>query len=105
MIGLTHLLESRTDEAIRWLEKARSASPERPLPRASLAAAYGIKGETGRAVAELAEARRLSGDPLRFSTIAHERRRPGRMIMAPRTPALYEVTYDAGLRKAGVPEE
>jgi TolB-like protein/Tfp pilus assembly protein PilF len=32
MIGLTHLLQSRTDEAIVWLEKARSASPARPIP-------------------------------------------------------------------------
>jgi hypothetical protein len=29
-MGVVHLLQSRTDEAIVWLEKARSASPEKP---------------------------------------------------------------------------
>jgi tetratricopeptide (TPR) repeat protein len=29
-IGMVHLLQSRIDEAIVWLEKARSASPEKP---------------------------------------------------------------------------
>src|SRR5208282_4367156 len=58
-IGRVHLLQSRTDEAILWLEKARSANSGQPEFRASLAAAYALKGETERAAAELAEARRL----------------------------------------------
>jgi tetratricopeptide (TPR) repeat protein len=69
-IRQVHMLQSHTDEAILWLERARSANPARPLPRVSLAAAYGIKGEGEHAAAELAEARRLSGDLDRFSTIA-----------------------------------
>ena len=69
LIGLTDLLQSRTDEAIVWFEKARSASPAHPFVRGNLAAAYGIKGESERAAEELAEARRLSGDD-RFSSIA-----------------------------------
>jgi TolB-like protein/DNA-binding winged helix-turn-helix (wHTH) protein len=102
-IGMTHLLLSRTDEAIVWLEKARSASPARPFTHARLAAAYGIKGEAKRAAAELAEARRLSGDPGTYSSIAHAR--ANRNAMAPKTRALFEATYDVGLRKAGMAEE
>jgi tetratricopeptide (TPR) repeat protein len=71
-IGLVHLLQSRTDEAIIWLEKARSAMPAHPAPHAYLASAYALKGETERAAAELAEARRLVGED-RFSSIAHVR--------------------------------
>jgi len=62
MIGTVHLLQSRTDEAIVWFEKARSAMPTQPFPRSRLASAYALKGETGRAAAELAEARRLGAE-------------------------------------------
>jgi hypothetical protein len=48
---------------------ARSANPRFAFVRGRLAAAYALKGETDRAVAELAEARRLSGDG-RFASIA-----------------------------------
>jgi len=56
-IGSVRLLQLRTDEAIGWLEKARSASPEMPVVHARLASAYALKGETERAAASLAEAR------------------------------------------------
>jgi tetratricopeptide (TPR) repeat protein len=49
VIGLTHLLESRTDDAIAWYEKARSHNPAHPGVRLALAAAYGLRGETERA--------------------------------------------------------
>jgi tetratricopeptide (TPR) repeat protein len=68
-IGQAHLLQSRVDEAIVWFEKARSANPEGPLPHAYLASAYGLKGESGRAAAELAQVRRLSSDD-RYTSIA-----------------------------------
>ena len=61
-IGIVHLLQSQTDEAIVWLEKARSANPEVQFFHAFLASPYGLKGETERAAAELAEARRLTGE-------------------------------------------
>ena len=57
--GLGHLVQSRTEEAIIWLEKARIAIPEHPNARATLAAAYALKDQTERGAAELAEARRL----------------------------------------------
>ena len=34
-IGIVHLLQSHTDEAIVWLEKARNAKPAHPLIRAN----------------------------------------------------------------------
>ena len=104
LIGTVYLLQSRTNEAIVWLEKARSATPTVPLLRSRLAAAYAIRGQTERAAAELAEARRLDGGDL-FSSIAHLKAYPGAWWGAPKTRALYEATYFAGLRKAGMPEE
>jgi tetratricopeptide (TPR) repeat protein len=103
LIGTVHLLRSHTDEAIVWLEKTRSVMPAAPIHRSRLAAAYALRGETERAAAELAEARRLNGGDL-FSSIAHLKAYPGAWG-APKTRALYEATYFAGLRKAGMPEE
>jgi hypothetical protein len=96
------LLQSHVDEALVWLEKARNANPARYPPHASLAAAYGLKGETERAAAELAEARKLSGDD-RFSSIAHLK--AAAHWLGPKIIAKREATYLAGLRKAGMPEE
>jgi TolB-like protein/DNA-binding winged helix-turn-helix (wHTH) protein len=103
-IGFVHLLQSRIDEAIPWLEKARNALPGMPHPY--LAAAYALKGETERAASELAEARRLSGDG-RYSSIARAKADgpiSGYWGVA-KIRALVEATYFAGLRKAGMPEE
>jgi adenylate cyclase len=61
LIATVHLLQSRTDEAIVWLEIARSAMPAVPIVRSGLASAYALKGETDRAGTELAEARKLDG--------------------------------------------
>jgi adenylate cyclase len=101
-IGLTHLLQSRIDEAILWLVKARSANPAHPQFHAHLASAYALKGEIDRAAVELAEARRLSADN-RFSSIA--RLKTVAYFGVPKVRALFEATYFAGLRKAGMPEE
>jgi TolB-like protein len=101
-IGCVHLLQSRNEEAIIWYEKARNATPAHPSFRTFLASAYALMGETERAAAELAEARRLVGDD-RYSTIA--RLRTVGFWGAPKIRAWVETTYFAGLRKAGVPEE
>jgi adenylate cyclase len=102
-IGLVHLLQSRIDEAKVWLEKGRSAGPAKPFIRAELAAAYALGGDLDRAATELAEARRLRGEGS-FSSIAKMKRGVWRSL-SPKARALYEATYFAGLRKAGVPEE
>ena len=101
-IGQAHLLQSRTKEAIIWLEKARRATPAHPGIRAWLASAYALIGETERATAELAEARRLNSDG-RFSSIA--RLKAAQYLGVPKVRALYETTYLVGLRKAGMPDE
>jgi adenylate cyclase len=102
-IGSVHLLQSRIDEAIVWLEKTRCATPAEPLNHSWLASAYAHRGETERAAAELAEARRLNGGDL-FSSIAHLKARRWRSWV-PKIRALFEATYFAGLRKAGMPED
>ena len=108
VIGHVHLLQSRTEEAILWFEKARSAHPSLPGPRALLASAYALKGQHERAVAELAEARRLSGDE-RYLSLAHLKAAgyagSHNYWGVPKVQALIEATYFAGLRKAGMPEE
>jgi TolB-like protein/Tfp pilus assembly protein PilF len=107
-IGQAHLLLAQTDEAIIWFEKAAGAIPGYGVPRAYLASAYALKGKTERASAELAEARRLAADG-RYSSIARLKAAgtvggPGYWGV-PKVRALFEATYFAGLRKAGVPEE
>jgi adenylate cyclase len=103
-IGLVHLVQSRTNEAISWLEKARNAAPAHPIIRAQLASAYALAGDTERAAAELAEARRLSADD-RFSSLARLRAVEDSRALVPKVRALLDATYIAGLRKAGMPEE
>jgi tetratricopeptide (TPR) repeat protein len=68
-VGQAHLLQSRIDEAIPWLEKARDANPGHPHSHAWLASAHALKGETECAAAELDEARGLSSDN-RYSSLA-----------------------------------
>ena len=101
-IGTVHLLQSRTHEAIAWFEKARSALPGVPSFHSRLAAAYALDGDTERAAAELAEARKLGGQGS-YSSIAHLR--AVGYWGVPKISELFEATYLAGLRKAGMPEE
>jgi TolB-like protein/DNA-binding winged helix-turn-helix (wHTH) protein len=101
-IGQAHLLQSRTDEAILWFEKAHSATPGLPIVHLCLTSAYALKGDSNRAAAELVEARRLAGDD-RFSSIA--RVQANGYWGVPKVRTLFEPTLLAGLRKAGMPEE
>jgi hypothetical protein len=101
-----HLLQSRIDESILWLEKACGVNPVLPYVHAQLASAFALKGEAARATAELAEARRLSRDG-RYSTIARLKLEYPAFgsVGVPKIRALIDATYFAGLRKAGMPEE
>ena len=74
--------------------------PDVPNFRGRLASAYALRGETQRAAAELAEARRLAGGDV-FSSIARVRSSGSWGSVLP----LFEAAYFAGLRKAGMPEE
>jgi hypothetical protein len=71
-------------------------------PHAYLASAYALKGEADRAASELAEARRLVRGNLYSSITSLKATIP---FGVPKIRALFEATYLAGLRKAGVPEE
>ena len=90
-IAIAHLLQSRLDEAIIWSEKTRDANPARAFPHSALAAAFALKGETERAAAELAEARRLNYDFYRSITGLR-----ARYSEVPEIEALFEATYGAG---------
>jgi TolB-like protein/thioredoxin-like negative regulator of GroEL len=103
-IGLVHVVQSQTDEAVVWLEKARNAAPAHPDIRAHLASAYALAGDTERAAAELAEARRLSADD-RYSSLARLRAVEDFGALVPKVCNLLEATYIAGLCKAGMPEQ
>jgi TolB-like protein/Flp pilus assembly protein TadD len=101
-IGRVYLVQSRTEEALLWFEKARNVFSGHPLVHAHLASAYALKGAIERAAVELAEARKHSGDD-RYSSLA-------RLIAlgywgVSEVRALHETTFFAGLRKAGMPEE
>ena len=102
VIGTVHLLQSRFDESIVWFEKARNTISAAPSILSRLASAYALRGETERAVAELAEARMQVGGDL-FSSVAKLKANWGWGV--PKVRALFEATYFAGLRKAGMPEE
>jgi hypothetical protein len=82
------------------VDPLRRCSPFTEGAIAWLASAYALKGETDRAAAELAEARKLND---RYSTIA--RLRAAQYWGVPKVRALFEATYIAGLRTAGAPEE
>jgi adenylate cyclase len=101
VIGRVHLLQSHTEEAIVWLERARIGNPGSPWPHGWLASAYALKGDLERAAADLAETRRLLGGKA-YSSIATMRR--GNWGVPP-IRELHEATFFAGLRKAGVTEE
>jgi adenylate cyclase len=104
-IGIAHLLQSRTDEAIVWLEKGRSAGPAKPFIHLYLAAAYALGGgDLRRAANELTEARRLRGEGS-FSSIAKIKTSGLWRSLSPKTRALFEATELAGLRRAGMPEQ
>jgi adenylate cyclase len=100
-IGMVHLLQSRVDEAILWIERARTANPTLPGPNAWLASAYALNGDRERATAALAAARRLSPNN-RYDSIA--RFKSIQSLGSANINALAETTFFAGLRKAGVPD-
>jgi TolB-like protein/DNA-binding winged helix-turn-helix (wHTH) protein len=101
-IGGVHLLKGQIDEAILWFEKSRSIYAGYHWTRASLAAAYALKGEAQRASVELAEARKLND---RYSNIAALTAAGREFLASPKNRSLAETTYLAGLRLAGMPEE
>jgi TolB-like protein len=101
-IGFVHLLQSRTDEALIWLERSAGTHVGLATVHAGLASAYALEDEIERAALELANARRLDSSG-RYSSIAGLRTRED--FGVPKIQALCETTYFAGLRKAGMSED
>ena len=102
-IGQARLLQSRVDEAIGWFEKADNENSAYPFVHTWLAAAYGHNGNLPRAAAELADARKLSGNGSPTSISAE--RAASASDFAPGTQTLLETTYLSGLLQAGVSEK
>ena len=100
-IGLAHLLQDHLDEAIDWLTKARAANPRVYYFYLDLAAAQALKGDLDGAQAALAESLKLKPE------INSMKRQLARWAYTnnPAYRVLAEKTIDAGLRKAGMPEE
>jgi tetratricopeptide (TPR) repeat protein len=99
-IARVHLMQSHTNEAIVWLEKARSAGPQLPSTHAWLAAASALNGEIGRAAAELAQARGLSRDG-RYLSHPFEGHRTFRRAEDPRLARKHLFQWPAKGRHAG----
>lgn len=99
-IGMVHLLQARTEDAVRWLDRARTANPMHAGPHGWLAAAFALQGKAKQATRELSEARRLSGDGRYSSLRAFEEAQS----LGARNRDLVERTFYTGLRWAGVPE-
>ena len=99
-VGVAKLLQSQTDEALVWLERARNENARLPFVHAYLAAAYALKGDTERARRELAEAQRLSPG---YATLAQVKK--SSWYDNPKIRAFAEATYFPGLRNAGMPEK
>jgi adenylate cyclase len=98
-MGVIYLLQSHTDEAIGWLEKANNENSSQAPVHAYLAAGYALKGEMDRARAELAEAQGLGKI---YSSLATVQKSP--WFDNPKIRALAEANYFPALRKAGMPE-
>lgn len=105
-IGLVHLLQSRTDEAIVSFKKALLPARTSKMFKEvhlELSSAYALKGDTEQAASELSAARGLSGDrTLSITLIKTQWDDPQ---LPPTIRALLDATYFAGLRKAGMPEK
>jgi adenylate cyclase len=99
-LGVMQLLQSHTEDAISWLEKAKNENARLAFVHAYLAAAYALKGEAQRAHAALAEAQRLSNA---YSNLANVEK--STWYDNPEIRKLAEATYFTGLRRAGIPEE
>ena len=99
-VGVAKFLQSETDEALVWLEKARSENARIPFVHAYLAAAYALKGDAERARKELAEAQHLSPA---YASLAQVEK--SSWYDNPKIRAFAEATYFPGLRSAGMPEQ
>jgi adenylate cyclase len=100
-LGYAHLMLGHVDAAIDCLRRARAANPRLYYIHMHLAGALGLRGDVEEARLALAESTRLRPD---YGTL--KRYTAGvPWVGDPKGWALREKTLNAGLRKAGMPEE
>jgi predicted Zn-dependent protease len=96
-IGRAYFMLGDNDAAIGWLLKSLEQDPAFAPTHAYLAMAYALKGDAGKALAAVAEARRLDSDRKLSDLEPHSSQ-----------PAAYKALYESKLapvwRKAGLPE-
>jgi adenylate cyclase len=97
-LGIIRLLQGDTDAAVDWLNKALSTNDRLPFLHAFLAAAYGLKGYTELAGAQLAVAQSLSQTYRSLQQVEK-----ANWYDNPKIRAMAERTYFLGLRRAGMP--
>ena len=100
-LGTCHLLLGQVDKAIDFLDKARAANPRIWYPYLYLAGAFGLRGEIDTAKGDLAESLKLKPE---IDSLARMRAYNA-WITNPENWALQEQTLNAGLRRAGLPDE
>ena len=98
-LGIAKLLQSQTDEALVWLEKARSENARLPFVHAYLAAAYALVGDTERARRGLAEAQHLNPG---YASLAQVQK--SSLYGKRQDPRLRRSHLFPGLRRAGMRE-
>ncbi len=97
-LGIIRLLQGETDAALDWLNRALSSNDRLPFVHAFLAAAYGLKGYTELASAQLAAAQSLSETYRSLRGVEK-----ANWYDNPKIRAMAERTYFLGLRRAGLP--
>jgi adenylate cyclase len=100
-LGTCHVLLGQVDQAIDLLKMSRALNSQRYFIHLYLAGALGFKGDLEEARTVLAEAIKLKPE---VNTLERWRAySPG--ITNPQHWALVEKTLNAGLRRAGFPDE
>jgi len=100
-LGTSQLLAGRADRAIDLLQAARAASADWWVPYLYLAGAYGLEGDLDKARSALEESIRLK--PAIRSLAQMRVENP--WLSNSRYWALQEQTLNAGLRRAGFPDQ
>ncbi len=100
-LGQCHLLLEHVDEAVEFFRKARAASPGAYFVHLNLAGALGLRGDLDEARMALAEALRLKPE---VNSLARYRAVTPWITNAQHW-ALRDKTLNAGLRRAGLPDE
>ena len=100
-MGACQLLLGHVNEAIEFLRKARAGNPRLYSIHLWLAGGLGLRGDLDEARAALAEVVRLKPELTSLTQIHIHYP----WSTNPRRLALREPTIDAGLRRAGFPEE